>query len=44
MAVHENNKKLTYQNIRTPHLRGIGWVLGKGKQDKKLMINVDNAK
>ena len=44
MAVHETNKKLTCQNIGTPHLQGIGWVLGEGKQEKKLMINVDNAK
>ena len=35
MAVHKTNKKLTSQYIRTPHLRWIGWMWGKGKQVKK---------
>ena len=47
MAVHETNKKLTCQNIRKPHLPGIGWVLGMGKQEKKsewLMLTMLNKR
>ena len=42
--MHKTNKKLTSQYIRAPHLRWIGWMWGRGKQVKKLIINVGDAK